>query len=646
LLLFGSALAMAGPLAAQTGGNPASPSAEAKPPLLPVATFAQRDLFSQPLMSPDGARVAVFIAADGKSGIKVLDTSTTKSLAVAILPDGMEYGWHRWAGRDIVLISVSQIVSTVGTKETRASRLVALKVATGKTWFVGPTAMGLEGDDLIHVAEDGSSVLLSFQRSVFDWPSVSRVSLLDPESRAEQVQAPVRYVWEWYADDRGVVRMGTGWSEGRLQVRYRTAEGEKLRVVARVGDDEEEKLWAVSRIIGGSDEALVVDEDDDGRKVLARYNLATRQRVATVYRHDSWDVTTAWLDPTGKPFAVDYVDDRDRRVWLEPAMVSLQGKLESALKEDEVRVGSQARDKSRMLVFAGGASDPGAYYIYDAERRALDVFANLRPDLNLTVLAKPKPISYVARDGTKIAGYLTLPRGRAPNGLPLIIMPHGGPYGVRDKLRYDDEVQFLANRGYAVLQPNYRGSGGYGGDFEEKGDGQIGRAMQDDIDDAMDWAVREGIADKGRVCVVGASYGGYAAMWAVLRNAERYRCAASFAGVTDWTTLLSYDAKFLSRHRGREWKERVAGENFDLDTVSPLRAIAKLDRPLLVAHGKKDTRVPFSQYKLLLSRAQSAGVRFDELVFDEAGHGFDKPEDEARWFSALESFLAKHNPAD
>lgn len=626
--------------------SPATSIGEAKPPILPVAAFAQRDLFSHPVMSPDGARVAVFIGADRQSGVKVLDSGTTKSLATLILPEGMEYGWHRWAGSDIVLTSVSQIVSTVGTAETRASRLVALKVSTGKTWFVGPKAMGLEGDDLIHVAEDGSSVLLSFQRSVYDWPSVSRVSLLDPDSKAEEIQAPVRYVWEWYADDRGVVRMGPGWSEGKQQVRYRTPHSEKLSVVARIDDDEKDKFWEVSRIMGGSDEALVLDEDEDGRKVVARYNLATRERLATVYRNESWDVTNAWLDPAGKLDAVDYVDNRDRRVWLAPSMTSLQTRLEGALDEEQVWVPSRARDNSRMLVFAGGASDPGGYYIYDSKRRALDVFANLRPELDLSVLARPEPISFLARDGTRIAGYLTLPRGRAPAGLPLIIMPRGGPYGVRDKLRYDDEVQLLANRGYAVLQPNFRGSGGYGRSFEEKGDGQIGRAMQDDLDDAMDWAVREGIADKARVCVVGASYGGYAAMWAVLRNPERYRCAASFAGVTDWKTLLSYDAKFLSRHRAREWKERVAGDNFALDTVSPLRSIAKLDRPLLVAHGKKDTRVPFSQFKLLASQAGRAGVQFDQLVFDQAGHGFDDPTDEARWFSALEAFLAKHNPPE
>ena len=154
-----------------------------------------------------------------------------------------------------------------------------------------------------------------------------------------------------------------------------------------------------------------------------------------------------------------------------------------------------------MLVSAGNEGDPGVLYFYDAETRQLNEFAQFRPELDFRMLAKPKPVSYTARDGTLIRAYLTLPKGRDPQGLPLIIHPHGGPFGVRDKLRYDDHVQFLANRGYAVLQPNFRGSGGYGTAFYEKGEGEVGRGMQDDLDDAMDWAVAEGIADPARVCI-------------------------------------------------------------------------------------------------------------------------------------------------
>jgi dipeptidyl aminopeptidase/acylaminoacyl peptidase len=146
--------------------------------------------------------------------------------------------------------------------------------------------------------------------------------------------------------------------------------------------------------------------------VLALYDLATRTKLKTVYRNDKWDVSDAWLDEEGVPYAVDFTDDRDRRVWLRPEMAKLQTQLEKALKVDEVWIGSQAKDKSRMLVYAGGESDPGEYYVYDKGRRALDPFVRLRAGLDTALLTKPKPVSYIARDGTEIAGYLTLPRGR------------------------------------------------------------------------------------------------------------------------------------------------------------------------------------------------------------------------------------------
>lgn len=209
LLAVGS-LPMAGGAHAEEAARGASVTAsEARPPLLPVSTFAQRDLVSDPVMSPDGKRVATLVTIDGRKSISVLDLATIKSVAATVIGGEVEYGWHRWAGPDVVLFSVSQLLDVLG-EETRVSRLVALRVSTGERWFVGPRQMGTEGDDLLHVAEDGSSVLLSFQKTIYDWPSVARVSLLDPKDGGKQVQRAVEGIWEWYADDQGIVRMGDG----------------------------------------------------------------------------------------------------------------------------------------------------------------------------------------------------------------------------------------------------------------------------------------------------------------------------------------------------------------------------------------------------------------------------------------------------
>ena len=177
--------------------------------------------------------------------------------------------------------------------------------------------------------------------------------------------------------------------------------------------------------------------------------------------------------------------------------------------------------------------------------------------------------------------------------------------------------------------------------------GQIGRKMQDDLDDAMDWAVAEGIADKSRVCVVGGSYGGYAALWAVTRNPERYRCAASWAGVTDWRNMLKYDRRYLSRSTNKRWRSEVLGEAEikTLDEVSPMRLGATLSRPVLLAHGDKDARVPFKQFKQMRDAAEDTG-KLTLLHIEGEGHSFSEKENEKAWYDALIAFLAMHNPAD
>ena len=164
----------------------------------------------------------------------------------------------------------------------------------------------------------------------------------------------------------------------------------------------------------------------------------------------------------------------------------------------------------------------------------------------------------------------------------------------------------------------------------------------------MDWAVAQGYVDGKRVCVVGASYGGYAALWAVTRNPERYRCAASFAGVTDWNQQLSYSRDFFTRKGAKKWRSRVRGDEpgFNLDIVSPVQQVARLTRPVLLAHGEDDTTVPFKQFKALRDAAAKAGKPLELLTFAKEGHGFDKAEDETKWLDTLEAFLARNNPAD
>lgn len=626
---------------APAAANPAEPP----PPPIAVGHFAKRPAFWDAKLSPNGAMFSFMRHANGEVQFVITDTTSGKLVRALAADPQDELDWYRWVTNDKLLLAVS----TPGEffrEEVRYTRLILVEVSSGVMTRLFARSDVVEGDNVIHVAKDGSYVLVAIQQTIYDYPSVLRHEL-KPGGKISVVQDPRDGVWNWVADDQGVVRMGTGWFEDRFKVYYRPGAGENLKLVARLKEsDTVDRYWDALSIVTGSDEGYVLSEGDTGRVGLRRVNFSTREVIETVYEHPDWDIDSVTLKD-GKPFAAYYTAERDEVHWFDPAIAKQYRSLRKALGDGEVWVTSRAEDETRMLVYAGHESDPGVLYLYDPAAKRLQEISQYRPEIDFQALASPKPVQYTARDGTVIRGYLTLPRGREAKNLPLILMPHGGPYGVRDKLEYNDEVQLLANRGYAVLQPNYRGSGGYGDAFFEAGEGQIGRKMQDDIDDAMDWAVKQGIADAKRVCVVGGSYGGYAALWAVLRNPERYRCAASWAGVTDWNKLLRYDRRYLTARVNKWWQARVRGDKTqDLDGVSPYHTAGTLSRPVLLAHGTKDKRVPISQYNIFEKAARTAPVPPQTLVIKDEGHSFSSPENAQAWYEALDGFLAKHNPAD
>jgi dipeptidyl aminopeptidase/acylaminoacyl peptidase len=616
--------------------------------LIPTSVFAARSPFGdQPQLSPDGKRMAYSLVKDNKTWLGVIDIDSGE--IVRKLPLGEDIGlrWFSWAGNDRLLLGVAMPFDqyyVVG----RMARLFVSDLKTRQSYYVGPNGQGLYGDNVLYTDPAGQFVLLSVQPVLDSEPEVWRFALDGTDVKGLKIEGKGG-IWQWMTDERGVVRLGLGYANGKIRVWYRKTAEEPLRVVAKVNPDDKDELWDVVRLLAGTDEGLVLEPGPSGHVALRKFDYATRQLGAVVYENPDWDVSQVDLDEGGKPLAVHFTDEADRVQWLDPAMAKLQANLEKALGGGQVIIAQRARDGSRVLVWHGTAGDPGTWYVYTAASHNLAEFSQVRPELDAKLLAPVKPVEFPVRDGTRIHAYLTLPRQRAAKNLPLVIMPHGGPYGVRDKLEYSDEVQLLANRGYAVLQPNYRGSDGYGDAFEELGKGEIGRKMQDDLDDAMDWAVAQGIADPKRVCLVGESYGGYAALWGVIRNPERYRCAASFAGVTDWGKQLAYQSDFLERHDRPAWREKVRGTDrkFDLASVSPARNADKLTRPILLVQGRKDKTVPVAQYDAMRFALHKAGnTSAQYLLLADAVHGFPEAKDEQAWYDALVGFLAKNNPPD
>lgn len=641
---------------AQDAADPAASEGAAQeaesaiPPFIPTSAFASQLQLRGAKLAPDGMKFAFTVVRDETTYITIYDADTRELITGANLGDEQEFNWFDWAGNNRIIFSMT---GRDPRDRFSFSRLYYLDLVEHQMHPLIGRTMEFDGDDVVHIDPAGEYVLVSFATSWREPPAVWRFDLGgDEPPRPYVVQPRQPNIGGWIADDTGVVRiaLGASWT-GNIRMRYRSNAAEEWDTVARtrLDDNDTIDLWDFMGLRAGSDMGFSIGVPEGGeRRVLMEFDFTTGRPGEIVFQSPDEDVSRVTFDENNLPIAVSYAGDDFRREWLDPQIRSHQQMLRQALPDSWVTIRDITPDRSRMLVLQSGPADPGALYIFTPGERRLDLFAEMRPQVPSGLLAEPSALRYEARDGTSIHAYLTLPVGREPSGLPLVVYPHGGPFGIRDTDLYNDTVQLLANRGYAVIQPNFRGSGGYGETFELLGNGQIGRAMQDDLDDAVAYLVEQGTVDPSRVCIVGSSYGGFAAVWGAIRNPEIYRCAASFAGVMHFERQLSHDRDFLfGRNRGRHW-DRVDGDqtNFDLDDVSPAVQVARLTRPVLLVHGEEDNRVPFNQFEMMVSRARSARVELETLSLPESGHGFASPEDEQAWYDALVDFLARHNPAD
>ncbi|MDE1467959.1 alpha/beta hydrolase family protein [Aurantiacibacter sp. D1-12] len=646
------------PAAAQTETQQSQSLAEAQqsdeiPPEIPTSAFAGRNEFSSARLSPDGNRFAFTVVRDETLYLSIFDSNTRQLVGGLSLGDPDDFKWFRWVNNDRMLFSVLGTDLRYGV---RYSRLISYDIGPEQFRPLAIGRMSFDGDNIIHTADDGSFVLVSMSEGYGQEPDVWRFDLnsteREDEIRGELEERRNPVVGGWITDETGVVRIGLGFRRrGQIGMRYRSGPDDDWDTVARarIDDDDAMDSWDFMGLRAGSDTGYSIAVPPGGdRRALMEFDFSTGELGDVVFQSPDEDVSSVRFDSQRNPIAVAYAGEGFRREWLDPEIRRWRDMLGAALPGSAVTILDVADDRSRMLVLQSGSADPGALYVFTPAERDLSLFAEYRPEVPAQALTAPQDLRYEARDGTTIHGYLTLPRGRGASNLPLIVHPHGGPYGIRDWDTYDDLVQLLANRGYAVVQPNFRGSGGYGESFELLGHGQIGRRMQDDLDDAVAHLVEEGIVDPDRVCIMGISYGGFAAAWGAIRNPEIYRCAISFAGVMHFERQLAHDSDYLfGRTRGRHW-DRVDGDqtNFDLDDVSPAVQVARLTRPFLLVHGERDTRVPFDQYELMVTRARRADVEIETLVLEDSGHGFWNKEDEQAYYDALLDFLARHNPAD
>lgn len=633
-----------------SGARPAAPAVTTPPARIETSVLAERPFLRAPRLSPDGLHFAGYFTSGGNEVLGVYDPATGK-VRTLNLGDTFDFNWFKWAGNNRLLISVGSTVNWEGD-DAWQTRLITYDITTGQQQFIGGKTEGLKGDDVLWIDPEGNSILLAYQQTIYDYPSVSSIDLAT--NHARQVVAQRTDLWDWYADDKGVVRAGFVFNDNSWKMIYRASAAEGFRTVVKAGFDDDDAGFDAFRIYQGSDEGFrLMLNEATGRYALYRFNFATRKRGELMFEAPGVDISDFDTQVDGANlYAAWYVDDHARTHWFDAELGKVQEAVDKAvtstLGNRSAQIVSYSRDRGRMLIWLGASNDPGRYYLLDQSDGAMHLMAKVNEKLDPRQLATTSYITYKARDGLDIPAYLTLPLGRAPSKLPLVIMPHGGPYDVRDEGDFDTEVQFLANRGYAVLQPEFRGSGGYGKAFYEKGEGQWGRAMQDDLDDGMDWLAKLGTIDPARVCLVGSSYGGYAALWGAVRNPERYRCAASFAGISDLKRQLKFQIEFkVSKRYRKDWQKTVQGaDTFDLTTVSPLFTIDRLKTPVLLVHGDKDQRVPYKQSKLYADALQAAHKPYEFVTLKGEGHGFSTKVSMQTWLDRLDAFLARYNPTN
>ncbi|MDD1451726.1 prolyl oligopeptidase family serine peptidase [Sphingomonas sp. H160509] len=394
-----------------------------------------------------------------------------------------------------------------------------------------------------------------------------------------------------------------------------------------------------------ADGTAIATDDSGGRDEVFEVSLPDLKLGKKLYGTDSYDVDGVVENATGDDIDGITVTDRfGHIVWLNPKLKEIQDAVDKAVGERRARIVSWDRTRSKFLVQVGSPSQAGALYFYDPANGSMQRYSWQNSDLKARTLSPMSTIRYKARDGVEIEALLTLPRGHSPKNLPLIVLPHGGPFA-RDSEDWDWWTQYLAETGYAVVQPNYRGSSGYGTSFAKLGEGQWGLKMQDDLDDAIVDLAKKGIVDPKRVCMAGASYGGYAAMRAAQRNgtgdAAPYRCAISYAGVSDLQSMQRYDRKFLSGKTRGDWLKKQAP---DYRSVSPRFGAQTFSIPILMLHGKEDKRVPVKQSRMMAAALKDAGKPFEYIEQPLGDHHFTRAEDRLDFLKAMGAFLTKYNP--
>lgn len=654
-VLLAASIMGAAPARAQS----ATASTEWADKTVPVEIFGQFPQIENPRVSPGGTLIAAKVRSSGGQALAILPIGGAGKVEI-LARDGADSAdkmgdrqlrsW-RWLDDDHLLIALSFRDNLYGDWFDVARYVVydrARKRSVPLAWDDSILSQGL----LWSSTEGRPHVVLQRANRTSGSEMLTMPEVVDVDAntgRSTLLQRNNPIVQSWTADADGVVRAGSSYDAetGKLRLIYRAAASDNFRTIVNGRTDRYDDVAAPAILLRGG--KAYAYSRKNGYRALYDYDLATMTLGKKVFGVPGYDIDGALTDVGGDALdGVSVTADRDRTIFFDPRLKQIQGLLEQTYGKGNVAIQSADRKREKIAFSVSRVGQSPGFYVFDTLSGGIGLLGWQNEALKNAVLNPVSVVHYPASDGKTIEAVLTMPRHRAGvKNLPLVILPHGGPWA-RDSADWDSYswAQAVAELGYVVIQPNYRGSTGYGRDWEKAAEGNWGYRMSDDLNDAIPWLAKQGIVDAKRVCMFGWSYGGYAAARAAQRDGGKYRCAIAGAAPVDMPAMIAHDKDYLGRYGA---KQALGSASTNLVDISPALHADQVSIPILIVQGAKDQRVPVAQARGFVARLKKAGkVEGKDFVYLEQPqntHNLLREADRIQLLDTVRDFLARHNPA-
>ncbi len=636
-----------------------SPAFAVPPTTASVEPFTRLENFSRIKISPDGKYLALSVPIADHTSLVVLDAATLKQVSVFAMAGKTHVERFWWANPNRLLISMSEkdgsLDTPIETGEIFATNadgkdvgmLFGYRAATGTTGtrIKSDRQENASAEVIDTLPDDPDHILIavtpwSYAPGVETYTGIERMDVHEGH-RTRIGTVPLRGA-RLLADHHGQVRFAYGpGSDWENRVYYRDGDAAPWVLI----NDANVSKRAMEPLGFSADDAIAYVESNEptGPDSLQRFDVVKHTMTPFLQDKSADPAGLLYADGSHRnPIGVIYEDDKPRVTYFDSDSAGARShrSLMASFDGQFVVPISSTADGQTELVEAYSDRDAGDIYRFDKSTKKAALLISRSDWFDPAKMAEAKPFAFKARDGMEIHGYLTIPHGSDGKAMPLVVYPHGGPFGVADIWGFDTDSQLLAAHGYAVLQVDYRGSANRGRAFEKAGYKQWGGKMQDDITDATRWAIDSGAADKNRICIYGASYGGYAALMGVAREPTLYRCAVGYAGVYD-LDMMYQDGDIQRFEKGKNYLNLTLGTE-NLAAVSPAKLADRIKVPVFLAAGGADKRAPVGHTRKMESALKQAGVPVNTLIYPDEGHGFYDPKHVAEFDRQLLEFLDKY----